>query len=270
MKRKYILMFCVVVSLLLQACSLQKTAANEGSKALPSNKLISVEDLAPYFDQYLNAAMVLSDGVSSVIYNESFSARQLSPYSTFKILNALIALEVGVVKIDNSIRKWDGTKYDRVELNQDQDLASAMRYSAVWYYQQLAREIGKNNMQNYLNKIGYGNMDISGGIDRFWLSSSLLISANEQLDFIIRLYYNRLPFSQKNMEYVKSIMRQSGYPIEVYGKTGSSGNGDGWFIGYALLNNKPYFFATYIAGNGATSPQARDKTIKIIEGFLSR
>jgi beta-lactamase class D len=38
------------------------------------------------------------------------------------------------------------------------------------------------------SKISYGNQDISGGIDQFWLSSSLKISPKEQADFMEALY----------------------------------------------------------------------------------
>lgn len=231
---------------------------------------ISSEDLAAYFTEYTNATMLLSDGVSQTIYNEMVSTQRYWPNSTFYIANALIALEEEIITIGDSVRLWDGTQYGRSDLNQNQDLASAMKYSCVWYQQQLAREIGKSAMQKQLNNIGYGNMDISGGIDRFWLVSSLLISPEEQLDFIIRLYHNELPFSQENMDYVKSIMKQENCPIDVYGKTGTSGEGRGWFIGYAIIKDKVYFFTTYIEGKNVGGPLARDKTVEILMRYLDR
>ncbi len=291
------LLICCIVSLLfLQACSSQTEQSTQKSTETPNiiastpepattlkkspipitvetpdllSDVVSSQDLGVYLNEYENATMLLSDGVSQVIFNESLSTQRRSPYSTFKIPNSLIALEEGVVAIDNSIRKWDGTKYNRPELNQDQDLASGMKYSCVWYYQQLAREIGENAMQRHLNDITYGNMDISGGIDKFWLGSTLLISAQEQLDFIIRLYHNELPFLKDNMEYVKSTMHQEGYPIDIYGKTGSSGRGHGWFVGYLLINEKPYFFATYIEGEDISGLIVRDKTAEILNNIFN-
>ncbi|MDR0881889.1 MAG: class D beta-lactamase [Candidatus Adiutrix sp.] len=293
MRHKFFIIFCAVSLLLLQAFPLQKLQAEPAADtsnpilsttettmpqaqtqtpapkemSAPLSELISAEDLAAYFDEYPNAVMLLSDGVSQIVFNEPFSTQRLSPYSTFKICNSLIALEEGVVSIDDSQRRWDGTEYNRRELMQDQDMASAIKYSAVWYYQQLAIEVGETAMQTRLNAVGYGNMDISGGIDKFWLYSSLLISSQEQLDFIIRLYRNELPFSRDNMEYVKSILRQDAYPIEIYGKTGSSGDGNGWFVGYTLLNEKPYFFAVYIEGTDASGALARDKIAEILSKF---
>gem|GEM_PF-6249480 len=71
------------------------------------------------------------------------------------------------------------------------------------------------------------------------------------------------------MEYVKSIMCQEGYPIDIYGKTGAFGKGQGWFIGYTLINEAPYFFASYIEGNGVDGPLVRDKTIEILCDILN-
>ncbi len=246
----------------------EETAASEET-TIPLNELISADDLTAYFGEYNVATMLMSDGVSQVTYNEPLSAKRYSPYSTFKIVNSLISLEERAVSIDDSVRKWDGRQYSLPNFNQDQDMASAMKFSCVWYHKQLAREVGKTAMQNYLNEIGYGNMDISGGIDMFWLSSSLLISPQEQLDLITRLYNNELSFSQVNMEYVNSIMRQEDYSVEIYGKTGSSGKGHGWFVGYAILNEKPYYFATYIEGENVDGPLARDKTAEILSELFS-
>lgn len=285
MKIKYFMVSCTVLLLLsLSACSLandppETTSKNDNTISdvkmsaeemdIPLKERVSKEKLSAYFEIYDNGSMVLSDGVSQVVYNEPLSTERHSPYSTFKIPNSLIALEEGVVTIDDSLRQWDGTKHSRAELNQNQDLASAMKYSCVWYYQQLAKEVGENAMQGHLKNIGYGNMDLSGGIDQFWLDSSLLISPQEQLAFMIRLYHDELPFSQRNMEYVRSIMKQEGYPIDLHGKTGSSGRGHGWFVGYALLDGKPYFFATYIEGKEVSGLQVRDKTAEILIDFFS-
>lgn len=297
MKYKHIALICLMGLLMLQACQakesvpesldipiettipiqtepqpviIETTPSVESEESMATlSEIIDENELAKYFEEYDSAVMLLTDGISNVAYNEALSDEQHSPFSTFKIPNSLIALEKDVINIDNSLRKWDGITYTRPELNQDQDLASALKHSCVWYYKQLANEVGGEYMQRYIHDIGYGNMDISGGIDEFWLGSSLLISPKEQLDFIIRLYHNELPFEPENMDYVKSIMKQDGYGIDLYGKTGSSGNGMGWFVGYALLDDKPVFFVTYIEGAGTSGLIARDLTAQIINDFMS-
>ncbi|MDR2908369.1 MAG: hypothetical protein LBU86_00600, partial [Oscillospiraceae bacterium] len=91
----------------------------------------------------------------------------------------------------------------------------------------------------------------------------------EQLNFIVHLYNNDLPFLQDNIEYVKSIMLQEGYPFKLYGKTGSSSKGHGWFIGYAIFDDGPYFFTTYIEGENINGSQVRDKTAEILNSIFS-
>ncbi len=239
-----------------------------GESATPLKDVVSAEDLAEYFDEYEFAVALLGDGVSQVAYNEESATRRFSPYSTFKMANALICLEEQVVFAGDSMRRWDGTEYGLSEWNQDQDMASAMKSSCVWYYRQLAREVGKKAMKRRLNELDYGNGDVSGGADEFWLESSLLVSPQEQMDFIIRLYRNELPFSQDNMDYVKSIIRQEDCPVDVYGKTGSSSEGRGWFVGYALLDEAPCFFAAYLEGEGVDGPSVRDKMVELIQERL--
>lgn len=59
----------------------------------------------------------------------------------------------------------------------------------------MARDIGEQQMQEWIDKCSYGNRDISGGIDRFWLSSTLTISPMEQVDFE-KLYKEELPLTR--------------------------------------------------------------------------
>jgi len=54
----------------------------------------------------------------------------------------------------------------KAQWNQDHNMRTAMKYSAVWFYQELARRIGYERMQNYVNLVGYGNKDISESILR--------------------------------------------------------------------------------------------------------
>lgn len=44
----------------------------------------------------------------------------------------------------------------------------------------LARRIGPVRMQHYVDAAEYGNRDLSGGLDQFWLTGNLRISPREQ------------------------------------------------------------------------------------------
>src|SRR5262249_443345 len=128
-------------------------------------------------------------------YNEAGCAKPLSPCSTFKVFNSLTALETGVVKAPDPMFKWDVTPQPMKAWEQDHTLATAVRDSVVWYFQRVAEKVGDQKMKELLAACNYGNQDISGGLTKFWLDSSLKISAQEQVDFLERLYTNKLPFS---------------------------------------------------------------------------
>ena len=124
-----------------------------------------------------------------------------------KIFNALVGLETGVVQNENSSMKWDGTKYAVIDWNRDQTLQSAMTNSVVWYFQRLASAVGEKRMKGFIQKVRYGNEDISGGINKFWLESTLKISADEQVEFLKRLIDDDLPFSKRSMAIVRGLIR---------------------------------------------------------------
>jgi beta-lactamase class D len=207
------------------------------------------------------------------IYNKERAAAQQAPNSTFKIMNSLIGLQVKAVKDEYDIKYWDGTTREISVWNQDHTLGSAMRNSVVWYYQAMARDIGEQRMQEWLDRCSYGNRDIRGGIDRFWLNSSLKISPLEQVDFLERLYKETLPFDKGVMKTVKRIMiQQEGDEYTLYGKTGSSGLRDkrsiGWFVGFIIVKGHPYAFATNLDTQEESAGQVAKKiTIDILQKY---
>src|SRR3982074_1121772 len=86
------------------------------------------------------------------------------PASTFKIPNSIIALETGVVADPHKdIFKWDGVTRSIEAWNKDHTLRSAISVSAVPVYQEIARRIGQERMQKYLDLFEYGNRDLGGG-----------------------------------------------------------------------------------------------------------
>ena len=177
--------------------------------------------------------------------------RRLLPASTFKILNSLIALETGVVTGARTVIPWDGVVRKRSEWNTDLDLQTAFRVSAVPHYQALARRIGPERMQRFVNAAGYGNRDISGGIDQFWLTGGLRISPREQVEFLARLHRGDLPFSAAAIATVKEIMVSEQTPEHVIrAKTGwavpPAGDNVGWWAGWVERQSQVYIFATVL------------------------
>lgn len=282
MKKKRVLLILLFLVLIFSSCNKKDnniiTEEKENLNNLKQNddndndkySLLNVFDnqkLDDCFGFYEKAAFVISDGENMVVYNDDLANTKISPYSTFKIPNSIIALETGVITKDNSLKKWDGTVYSREVLNKDHDLASAIDGSVVWYYKELANDIGEENMKKYLKIMSYGNQDISGGLDQFWLGSSLEITPIEQVEFLIKFYNNEFNFSEDTINTVKSIIKQKDLSYDIYGKSGSSGEGMSWFIGYVIKNDKPYFFATYLEDK-EKGLQAKTYTIDIFTEIL--
>jgi beta-lactamase class D len=237
-----------------------------------ANQTTVKEEVRPELEKYFqgfNGAFVLYDLNNNryIRYNPDRCAERLLPASTFKIMNALIALETGVVPDQDHVIAWDGTQYPFAAWNQDHTLKTAFQGSVVWYYQDVARQIGRERMQHYIDTVGYGNQDITGNLDSFWLDGAIRISANEQVELLKRLYQGDLPFSRRSIDIVKEIMLvEADDTHQLRGKTGSGRMGDlsvGWFVGYEERDENVYFFAANI-----TSPSAEAKGSKAKEILL--
>lgn len=178
-----------------------------------------------------------------LVHDAERARTRFIPASTFKIVNSLIALETGSIADTATVLAWDGRTRDVAAWNRDHSMTTAFRYSVVWYYQEAARRIGAERMRAYLQRLGYGNADIGGGIDRFWLDGALRISAVEQVDLLVRLYRDDLPFAQSTLDAVKGIMVEArGADYVLRAKTGWDG-AIGWYVGYVERAGRPYFFA---------------------------
>ena len=172
------------------------------------------------------------------------------PASTFKIPNSLIALETGVVEDpDKDVFKWDGVTRPIEAWNKDHTLRSAIAASAVPVYQEIARRIGPERMQKYLDLFEYGNRDIGGGIDQFWLTGSLRIDPVQQVDFIDRLRRGTLSVSKRSQDLVRDIIPVTKVDDAViHAKSGLLGaeRGEpslGWMVGWVDKGDRPTVFA---------------------------
>jgi beta-lactamase class D len=184
--------------------------------------------------------------------DEKEAGRATVPASTFKIINSLIALEEGVIKDENEVFKWDGVQRQISPWNADTDMKNAYENSTVWFYQELARRIGKDKYAAYLKKCNYGNQQLTSAIDWFWLDGSLKISPRNQVEFLKSFYEEKLPFSKRSYEIVKRIMIQKVPEAASYVLRAKTGWGRvealdiGWWVGYVERKGNVYFFATRI------------------------
>ena len=180
-------------------------------------------------------------------YDSARCKQQFVPASTFKIFNSLVALETGVAPDEHLVLKWDSVKHAVPAWNQDQTMESAIRNSTVWYYQEIARRVGEKRMREWITREHYGNMDMSGGIDQFWLTGGLKISQEEQIGLLRRLYAGTLGFSKRSMDIVKRmIILKDTTTYVLRGKTGweeRDGKNIGWIVGYLEQHGNVYFYA---------------------------
>lgn len=193
------------------------------------------------------------------IYTDSLDAsKQTLPASTFKILNSLISLEEKAIKDENEILMWDKTdkKFFGKSMdmwNKDTDLKNAYKNSTIWFYVEMAKKIGRKKYRKYLNEINYGNKNLTQKGTDFWNYGDFGISPKQQIDFLIKMYENKLPFKQENINKVKSIMISERTNSTIYrdktGWTRKGGKDIGWYVGYVENNNNIYFFSTRITEN---------------------
>lgn len=232
---------------------------------------VTSESLSKYFTGFDGAFVFVNVKTGKTVrYKPKRCAEQVAPCSTFKIFNALAGLDSGVLTGPEHKMKWDGQTRRMTQWNKDHTLQTAITDSVVWYFQNVAQQVGMERMQKYVDGAGYGNRDLSGGLTEFWLGNSLKISPDEQVGFIQRLLSDALPFSTKSQETVKSLIELKHTPHSVFcGKTGTLGKSGktvmGWFVGYVVHDGHPYVFATNIkAADGALGRKARQITEKIL------
>jgi beta-lactamase class D len=146
-------------------------------------------------------------------------------------------------------------------------MKEAFTLSCFPYYQQVARFIGKDTMQRYLDSIGYGSRykkAIVNKIDSFWVDNSVKITADEQLGLVKKLYFDQLPFQKRTQRIVKEVMlieKNANYSLSY--KTGfgfkENGNSIGWIVGWIEENKHPYPFVLNVEG----PPNADLRTIRL-------
>lgn len=219
--------------------------------------------LKPFQDCNIKGSITLYDytakkWISSDINDSHFGTL---PASTFKIINTLIALETNVIANENVIIKWPGTtdtiKYGyRPDIYYDMGMKEAFKLSAGWAYVELAKRIGKDAYKRFLTRAHYGNADVSIDDPDFWNFGKLAISPANQIEILIGVYEETLPFSKRSFTVLKEMMKEEetdDYTLRAKtGWTRYNGKDIGWWVGYVEKKDGVYFFATRIIKDRAT------------------
>ncbi len=250
-------------------------------------------DWSGYFDG-MNGCAVLydADKMQYTIYQEELVLMERSPCSTFKIISSLIALENGIIQPDHSLRAWSGEVFWNEKWNQDIDFSGAFRESCVWYYREVINEIGPELMQKELNRLRYGNCDISDWEGRlntnnnnraltgFWIESSLKISPKAQTEVMERIFGEQSDYSEETIDELKKVMlltEQEQGDTLIYGKTGmGKAQGvvmDAWFTGFAERGQDKVYFCVYLGqtdDKNVSSAVAKEIAIQIVSDYCNR
>lgn len=236
----------ILLSLILFGCFSKRLSSGWDVKKIA--KVFEQTETAGTFVCYDSKADFL------LMFDESRAHQAFSPASTFKIPHSLIGLQTHAVHdVDEVFFKYDGqTKYDLESWQADGSLRTAIKISQVPAYQELARRIGAENMRKQLDNLDYGNHEIGGTIDNFWLKGPLKITAVQQAYFLAKLADETLPLDKEVQESVKEICElERGSDWILYGKTGwavqeKDGLGIGWFVGWIERKEGNYSFAVNI------------------------
>ncbi|MEJ7768516.1 MAG: penicillin-binding transpeptidase domain-containing protein [Chitinophagaceae bacterium] len=243
---RYLIYIFTFFSMALLGCS-----PNNVTQDKSLQKFFGERDLIGCFGLYDNGQG------NFMIYNLArYRDSAYLPASTFKIVNSLIGIQTGKVMDSSTVIPWDGIVRNIKEWNRNLTMKQAFNASAVPWYQELARRIGKDTMQKWLDSLGYAAVTDKGRavisqIDTFWLDNSIRITADEQLGLVKRLYFDQLPFFTRTQQIVKRMMLQEENPLyRLSYKTGwghsANGHSLGWVTGWIEENKHLYFFVLQV------------------------
>jgi beta-lactamase class D len=267
------------MSRILKTTSLLAAVVGFSSLVARSESLsIDTQAVAKAFEGIQAVLVVIDPQGEQVFVSDSRLAHEpFGPCSTFKIWNTLIGLEEGLLKNpDDPFWKWDGVERSFPNWNRDLSLREAFQASCVPAFQELARKIGPERMQAWLEKLDYGNKDLCGRPDSFWLpragQSNILITPEQQAKLLHKLVTGQLPVKPETINTLIDILRLESTPRStLLGKTGSglraskdgpSADTDfdmGWLVGAVVIDGRPYSYACLVLGPGLGGKNAREK-----------
>ena len=239
-----------------------------------TEKNITQLNLSSNFGDYTGSFVLYDQSADKWnIYNMDQASTRVPPNSTYKIYDALLGLESGIITPEHSTFTWNGEPCPFESWESNQDLTSAMHNSVNWYFQAIDSQAGFQSVKTFLQTINYGNQNTGTNLNLYWTDFSLKISPIEQVELLQNFYQNNFHFDRKNIQAVKNALLLSTTSSgSLYGKTGTGRvNGkdvNGWFVGYIESDNNTYYFATNIqAPSNATGSQATEITEAILSDF---
>ena len=239
---------------------------------------------------------VVADAASGkTVLEEGGCDQRYTPASTFKIALSVMGYDTGFLKDEHDPTlayhegyvDWGGENW-----KQPTDPVRWLKYSVVWFSQQITHALGAAKLHDYATAFGYGNADFSGdpgknnGLERAWIASSLKISPLEQIAFLRKLVNRQLPVAPRATDMTLKVVERTELPEgwSVQGKTGmayprqADGSFDeahpwGWFVGWARKDGRTFVFARLIQDDaklaGTAGVRARDALLAELPSLLA-
>ena len=197
-----------------------------------------------------NFALLENGTEQFTIHNLSnYKDSAAAPLNTFFIIPVLIGLDKGIVNHHDTL----------LNLND-----SAQLYKAI------IAKIGRQQILKVLDSLHYGKGIASADSTHFWEDGSLVITPDEQLGLIKRIYFKELFFQKKSQEKIKKMILMednSNYRLSyITGIDTTSGKKTAWVLGYVEENQHPYFFVLNTKAN--TSTNLTDNNINLLKKIL--
>jgi beta-lactamase class D len=197
-----------------------------------------------------NFALLENGTEQFTIHNLSnYKDSAAAPLNTFFIIPVLIGLDKGIVNYHDTL----------LNLND-----SAQLYKAI------IAKIGRQQILKVLDSLHYGKGIASADSTHFWEDGSLVITPDEQLGLIKRIYFKELFFQKKSQEKIKKMILMednSNYRLSyITGIDTTAGKNTAWVLGYVEENQHPYFFVLNTKAN--TSTNLTDNNINLLKKIL--
>lgn len=243
----------------------------------------------------LNCTTFVDAASGQALLREGDCATRITPVSTFNIPVSLMGYDSGFLRDEHAPKLPYRAEYNswNPDWRRDMEPREWIRYSAVWYAQQVTRQLGRERFDRYVQGFGYGNRDTGGdagkenGVAWSWVGSSLQISADEQTAFLRKLVRHELPVSPRAVEQTATLLRLDDLPNgwRVYGKTGTGapvgadGKDDfsrsyGWFVGWATNGKRTIVFARLVQDekkeDGAAGPRTKEAFLRQLPAQLAK
>jgi len=195
---------------------------------------------------------VLENGSGQFIMNNlaQYKDSSYAPLNTFFAVPTLIAIDKGY--INPAPNNW-------------------VAFDSVNFYKSLLSKLGRETIMKTRDSLHYGKGIPTADTTNYWENGSLVISPDEQMGFIKKLYFNQLPFQKRTQEIFKKMLIKednANYKLSYLNATDYLGLNT-WYLGYVEEHNHPYFFVMHVnSTKGINDKLALLKRFLLQQGFL--